>query len=222
MKLLLSILVLTCMAWSDVDPTLQIDGVYVEDLQGEAHIIKRIVPPGCRVPVTVDVVWKEQRVAESCKETLVKTAGFISAITIAPGVETYGEIEVLSFIEAMHDKHNRYLLVDSRGSDWYEYETIPGAVNLWFRPMKYPEDHPEEFEAILKQLGVTLKKDGTHDFGQAVTVLMFCNGPWCSQSPVAVKGLLKLGYPAEKIKWYRGGMHAWKSLSIATTRDVVE
>jgi hypothetical protein len=28
--------------------------------------------------------------------------------------------------------------------------------------------------------------------------------------------LLALGYPAHKIKWYRGGMQSWKSLGLTT------
>jgi hypothetical protein len=28
--------------------------------------------------------------------------------------------------------------------------------------------------------------------------------------------LLALGYPAHKLKWYRGGMQSWKSLGLTT------
>ena len=49
-------------------------------------------------------------------------------------------------------------------------------------------------------------------FDNAKTVVMFCNGPWCGQSPTNIKGLLKIGYPANKIKWYRGGMQDWEVL----------
>ncbi|MGD8570515.1 MAG: rhodanese-like domain-containing protein, partial [Gammaproteobacteria bacterium] len=34
------------------------------------------------------------------------------------------------------------------------------------------------------------------------------------QSPTAIKNLLALGYPAEKIYYYRGGMQAWQSLGM--------
>jgi hypothetical protein len=37
---------------------------------------------------------------------------------------------------------------------------------------------------------------------------------WCGQSPHAIKNLLALGYPAEKIYYYRGGMQAWQSLGL--------
>ncbi|HEB77112.1 MAG TPA: rhodanese-like domain-containing protein, partial [Methylothermaceae bacterium] len=30
--------------------------------------------------------------------------------------------------------------------------------------------------------------------------------------------LISLGYPADKIKWYRGGMQAWLSLGLTTEK----
>ena len=52
------------------------------------------------------------------------------------------------------------------------------------------------------------------DFSGAKEVLLWCNGMWCGQSPRAIKGLLALGYPPEKIFYYRGGMQAWQSLGL--------
>lgn len=205
---------------------LQDTGVSVKDEGGKTVIVKRIIPQGCDVPIVNSAIWEgefsELEVPERCKITLVKTAGRISPMTIAPGVETYGELEVLRFMEKMKNPKNNYLLVDSRGNDWYRYETIPGAVNLWFLPMKEPEKYPERLKQIFDRLDVVQRKDGSYDLSKAPTLLLFCNGPWCGQSPGAIKGLLKLGYPAEKMKWYRGGMHDWKSLSVTTTRDEEE
>ena len=80
-----------------------------------------------------------------------------------------------------------------------------------------PDVFKEEYIASLKKLGV-VRKDNTYDFSNAKTVLFFCNGAWCSQSPNMVKALLVLGYPPQKIKWYRGGMDDWLGLSMTTTR----
>ena len=52
------------------------------------------------------------------------------------------------------------------------------------------------------------------DFSNARQVVFWCNGPWCGQSPRAIKGLLELGFPAEKIAYYRGGMQMWKVLGL--------
>jgi len=45
---------------------------------------------------------------------------------------------------------------------------------------------------------------GTYDFRAASTLAIFCNGPWCGQTPNYIRTLLALGYPAAKLKWYRG------------------
>ncbi len=46
----------------------------------------------------------------------------------------------------------------------------------------------------------------------------FCNGSWCGQSPYAIKHLLKMGYPAEKLLWYRGGLQSWLMLGFNTIK----
>ena len=64
--------------------------------------------------------------------------------------------------------------------------------------------------------------DGTvaqvFDYSNAKTLVLFCNGMWCGQSPASIKSLLKYGYPASKIKWYRDGMQAWEILGFNTVK----
>ena len=50
----------------------------------------------------------------------------------------------------------------------------------------------------------------------AKTLVMFCNGMWCGQSPANIRTLLRFGYPADKLKWYRGGMQDWEILGLTT------
>ena len=59
---------------------------------------------------------------------------------------------------------------------------------------------------------------GMLDFSDCKTAVMFCNGMWCGQSPANIHQLLKLGYPADKIKWYRGGMQNWEILGLTTAK----
>ena len=47
---------------------------------------------------------------------------------------------------------------------------------------------------------------------------MFCNGVWCGQSPEAMKALIAIGYPEEKLKWYRDGIQGWLSLGFTTIK----
>jgi len=71
----------------------------------------------------------------------------------------------------------------------------------------------------LKDFGVKVNDDGTlYQFKDAKTLVMFCNGMWCGQSPTNIKDLLNLGYPASKIKWYRGGMQNWEILGLNTAK----
>lgn len=45
---------------------------------------------------------------------------------------------------------------------------------------------------------------------------MFCNGPQCPQSPDSVRSLLDAGYPADRLAYYRGGLHDWTTLGFRT------
>jgi rhodanese-related sulfurtransferase len=45
-------------------------------------------------------------------------------------------------------------------------------------------------------------------------VVLFCNGPWCGQSPTAARRMIEAGFPAENISYYRGGMQSWNMLGL--------
>jgi len=201
----------------------QHNGVDIKHEDGKAYHIEREIPPACYdVPITPEAIWEGhfagENVPKECKASYVQTVGVIYPLQLKEGVETFAELEVLRFIDEMQ-KRDDYLLVDSRGIDWFESETIPGSTNLWFAVLKDQETFKEEFTEILQQVGVKKRKDGSYDFKDAKTLLLFCNGPWCGQSPVAILEFMKLGYPVEKLKWYRSGLHGWKSLSLTTTRQ---
>jgi len=57
------------------------------------------------------------------------------------------------------------------------------------------------------------------DFTDAKILVIYCNGLWCGKSPRMIRKLIKLGYPAQKIKYYRGGMQAWKSVGLTTVKE---
>lgn len=54
------------------------------------------------------------------------------------------------------------------------------------------------------------------DFSNAKTVVLYCNGSWCGQTSESIKALIQLGYPEEKIKYYRNGMQGWVTLGLTT------
>lgn len=137
---------------------------------------------------------------------------------LATGVDTIGELEVIQYLKKMSDGDKTILVVDSRTPDWVEKGTIPGAVNIPWDKLNIGKSDPITVQDILEnQLGVR-NQDGFYMFDNAKTVVMFCNGPWCGQSPTNIKGLLKIGYPADKIKWYRGGMQDWEVLGLTTVK----
>lgn len=137
---------------------------------------------------------------------------------LATGVDTIGELELIQYLKKMSDGDKTILVVDSRTPDWVEKGTIPGAVNIPWDKLNIGKSDPITVQDILEnQLGVK-NQDGFYMFDNAKTVVMFCNGPWCGQSPTNIKGLLKIGYPADKIKWYRGGMQDWEVLGLTTVK----
>jgi len=134
----------------------------------------------------------------------------IHPISAGAGVETLGEIEVLAFLEN-NVAQGTGLLIDSRVPEWFAKGTIPGAVNVPFTTLEPTNPYRDE---ILKALGGVKTASGW-DFSAALDLAMFCNGPWCDQSPRAIRNLTEAGYPPEKLRYYRGGMQLWLLLGLS-------
>ena len=208
------------------DIALQFSGVETDHINSKGdkqHItIEREIDPECiDIHITNDVFWKAEyassKVPKTCKATFITSGGkVIHPMQIHKDIVTYGEIEVLEFVDNMQ-YDDTMLFIDTRGEEWYEYRTIPGAINIHYVYMMKPEVFEEEYKEYLLKLGIHGKKK-PFDFSQAKIILLFGNGAWCSQTPMMVKSLLALGYPPEKIRWYRGGMDNWLGLSMTTTR----
>lgn len=141
----------------------------------------------------------------------------IQPVVIAPGVETLGELEVLDYIKRIGQGDKSVLLVDSREPDWLaRFGMIPGSISLsWTRlhPQHTPADKIAE---TMEDLFGVYRVGPIWSFAEARTAVLYCNGPWCGQSPTNIRQLLSMGYPAHKIKWYRGGIQGWKLLGLTT------
>jgi rhodanese-related sulfurtransferase len=160
----------------------------------------------------------------------------IQPMQVAPGVGTVGEAEIFRFMD--HEMSSgEGLLVDARTPSWHSKGTIPGSVNIPFTVFEKGTDDPElvealtalggeprgevggvtrSFESVMAAMdlfGAGMKTD-RWDFSDAKDVVFWCNGPWCGQSPRAIKALIAHGYPKEKIHYYRGGMQMWKILGL--------
>ncbi|MHC0054820.1 rhodanese-like domain-containing protein [Actibacterium sp. D379-3] len=122
----------------------------------------------------------------------------IQPMSPAEGVTTIGELELLDMLE-----DPEILVLDSRTADWHARGTIPGALHM---PYTQVVDR-------LTELGCEPDFDGW-DCSDARRVALFCNGPWCGQSPSAVRSMIAAGYPPERIFYYRGGMQSWQMLGL--------
>lgn len=143
----------------------------------------------------------------------------IQPIKIATGVETIGELELLQYLDKRNWGSDDILVIDSRTRDWVAKGTIPGSVNIPWTGLRLDQgtDTFELKSIFIDQFGVA-EQDGIWDFSHAKTLVLFCNGAWCGQSPTNIRTLLRLGYPADKIKWYRGGMQAWETFGLTTAQ----
>lgn len=127
----------------------------------------------------------------------------IQPVSPAEGVRTIGELEL---IEMLADPEA--VVIDSRTPNWFEGGSIPGAINMPYTDMS----------DRLDELGCELDFDGflCEDVPE---IALFCNGPWCGQSPTAIRRIIEMGYPAEKISYYRGGMQVWRMLGLTVTGE---
>lgn len=137
----------------------------------------------------------------------------IHPIKINDSVKTVATVEVVEF---MRDKVNtgKGLIIDARLPKWYNAETIPSAINV---PFTFLESNPskQKVKEFFKLLGAK-ERNGKLDFSDAKEILVFCNGVWCDQSPRLIKNMIKYGYPAKKLLYYRNGMQGWKLLGLTT------
>ena len=161
----------------------------------------------------------DNRIAEDYTQTSRECPPFcVQPIQLLPGVNTIGEIELLRMLEARANGEDEFLLIDSRTPDWFDKGTIPSAVNIPWTKLYPGSSSYDPFVAetlLLDRFGVK-KDEGLFDFRQAKKLVLFCNGPWCGQSPTNIKALVSYGYPADKIYWYRGGMQMWHVLGLTT------
>lgn len=123
----------------------------------------------------------------------------IQPMVPAPGVTPIGELELMEFLQ-----DPKAVVIDGRIRPEFEAGTIPGAVSV---PYTEAADR-------LGELGCEPDFDGWICEGTHPKVALFCNGPWCGQSPTAARRMIEAGYPAELIHYYRGGMQMWRMLGL--------
>jgi rhodanese-related sulfurtransferase len=122
--------------------------------------------------------------------TVDATWGTIQPHALPGGVPTVAELEVIEHLRGGG------VAVDTRQPDEVARGTLPGALAI----------RHQVIAAGLRRLEV----DGP--------VVLFCNGPQCGATPQAVAALLAAGWPADRLRYYRGGIHDWVTLGLPLTR----
>jgi rhodanese-related sulfurtransferase len=133
------------------------------------------------------------------------------------GVATVGELELIAFLDEKVST-GAGVLIDARLPEWFAKGSIPGAVNLPFATLA--EDNPFRND-ILMALGAAPLGGNTFDYTNAVELTVFCNGIWSDQALRGLQALRLAGYPAEKLRYYRGGMQDWQILGLTVAMPPV-
>lgn len=132
-----------------------------------------------------------------------RNKGFLQPLIPLPGVRPVTEIEVL---QALNDPQT--MVIDMRDEDEPLEATIPNSYHIPFN----------ELEDRMDELGCTRGSMSSWDCAKAPNVVAFCNGPVCPQSPIGMASMVRAGFPATKLSYYRGGMMDWEALGLSTVR----
>ncbi|MEA1050357.1 rhodanese-like domain-containing protein [Lamprobacter modestohalophilus] len=185
------------------------DRPYIELLQGEEKVLlMRHQDPGHTIRPPFE------KTSRPCPPYCVQP------MQLAPGVETIGELELIDYLQRAAGELSDVLVIDSRTPDWFARGTIPGALNIPYTQLDPAHAKPAQIAELLQLEFGAVAVDGLWDFDHVKTLVFFCNGAWCGQSPTNIKALLGFGFPAHKLKWYRGGMQAWEQLGLTTVSQV--
>jgi rhodanese-related sulfurtransferase len=142
-------------------------------------------------------------------------------------VDTWGELEVIDFmLNQLRDESG--VLVDIRNKRDYDLSTIPGSVNFFVQDIQKGPGDPN-FDAMLERFGakrrgeidtVTRMMESVGlgddmvteewDFTEAQTLVIWTSSAIVPSAETAIRLLFDAGYPASKLKWYRGGLAAWE------------
>jgi len=129
----------------------------------------------------------------------------INPLKIDDGVNTVAELEVIQFMETTMYRGDG-VLIDARTPSWHNKGTIPGSVNIPFTIFEKDIGDIELIE-VLENLSAVERdevnpvllmaesfglmdgdqKTESWDFTKAKELLLWCNGPWCGQSPRAIQ-----------------------------------
>ena len=180
-----------------------LEGIMVEDASGPVQVQRN-------QDQTNEITPDFRRTSRKCPPFCIQP------MHLPDGVETIGELEMLEYLQRAADGDDSILIIDSRGPSWRKRGTIPGSIGLHYKKLsRRSAEEPDIADILENQFGAK-RTDELWNFRHAKTLVMFCNGAWCGQSPTNIRSLMRMGYPASRLKWYRGGMQTWETLGLTT------
>lgn len=158
----------------------------------------------------------------------------LQRVVAAPGVMTIAEVELLGFLKEL--AHERLEVYDVRTELEYSSATIPGSKHLSMQALVLPplgvskglstlfekslnvrkRTRVSRFVRWLESLGFLggRYKTDEWDFTDAKEMVLWCGDATCASAAKAIQTFIDLGYPAERLYYYRGGIHAWAGLGL--------
>ena len=134
----------------------------------------------------------------------------IAPTLAAAGVATVTEQDVIGFVQS-EVARGAGLLLDSRTAQDRATGYIATSVNV---PLELLEPDNPFLADILIAMGA-VRNGATMDFSAALPLIVFDDGPTSFDAPDLIQALRATGYPADKIRYYRGGMQVWTALGLS-------
>lgn len=142
-------------------------------------------------------------------------------------IKTIAESEIIDFMLSQI-RDNKGTLVDLRSKSQHKIATIPGSLHYPISRFKQ-DKNSSEIDAIFQEFGAKRRTDVSWinkqlenyglvdtslltpqwDFTDAKELIFWSNAATSTLAPDAIKIMYEAGYPAQKMRWYRGGIAAW-------------
>lgn len=136
----------------------------------------------------------------------------VQPLRAAEGVETLGALEVIWLLQT-EISAGAGLLVDVRLPQDFAAGHVPGAVNV--PGVTLAPGNPAQ-GGILMALGAAETAVGL-DFATARPLTLYGAGPGRAEATEAVRALVQAGFPAGKLRFFRGGMQEWLQFGLTVS-----
>ena len=133
----------------------------------------------------------------------------VAPLSAGDGIATVDELTVLGFLRGAVARGDG-LLIDARSPDRRSQGAIPASVNVPVTLLG--TDNPYRVE-ILLALGAR-EMEGAFNFADALPLTIYDDGPATFDAPRMIATLADLGYPVDRLSYYRGGLRDWAALGL--------